>query len=125
MDELVVDVSPLRLPETFGEIEQNLVDFVGLEPSFRESEKKQEELNESEIDMVDNNDSEEDFYDTRPIYQLPPTCISWQVERSEGKQLGKTLAKQFHTMEANASKSKKPRNVKAGKNRRSGGYGIG
>ena len=125
MDELVVDVSPLRLPETFKDIEQNLVDFVGLETSYRESENEQEDLDESEVDIVDSGDSDEDFYDSRPIYQLPPNCISWEVERSEGKKLGKTLAKQFNTIEANASKSKKPRNVKAGKNRRSGGYGIG
>jgi len=62
-------------------------------------------------------------WETRPIYQLPPYCISWELQRSEAKALGKSLGKLFLTMEG-TKQSKKPIGVKAGKGRRHGGYGI-
>jgi hypothetical protein len=69
-----------------------------------------------------------DWY-TRPIYQIPPYCIAWDLPRSDAKALGKKIAELFDTQEANKtgtpSSSKKPIGVKPGKNRRHGGYGIG
>ena len=75
------------------------------------------------LDIVEASD--EDQYETRPIYQLPPFQLEWNVSRQEGKIIGKYLAEIFETIEKSASKSKKQRGVKPGKGRRSGGYGIG
>lgn len=126
LDELVVDLSPLRLPDTFEVLEKEMIDFVGIPTSYRDSEENtQDLLDESEVEIVGSIDPDDDPYDNRPIYQLPTYCISWEIQRSEGKALGKKLAQQFKTIEANASKSMKPKHVKPGKNRRSGGYGIG
>jgi len=57
-------------------------------------------------------------WETRPIYQLPPFCISWELQRSEAKALGKLFAKLFHTQEEKATLSKKPIGVKSGKGRK-------
>jgi len=125
LDELVVDFSPLRLPETFQLLEQDMVDFVALETSYRASE----EIEDSEIEIADmveeGKEDVDDSWNSRPIYQLPTYCVSWEIQRSEGKTLGKKLAKEFDTIEIKASKSKKPKHVKPGKSRKSGGYGIG
>lgn len=121
VDELVIDLSPLRLPLTFDTLVQDIVQFADIPPSHRESEERiEEEPNEDEVIEDD-----EDAWNDRPIYQLPSHCISWEIERSDGKTLAKSLAKQFQTIEEKAPKSKKPNHVKAGKNRRHGGYGIG
>jgi len=77
-----------------------------------------------------NNEDDDDLgpWETRPIYQLPPYCISWELQRNEAKMLGKLLAKTFSTIEGKnkvASSKRKPIGVKHGKGRRHGGYGIG
>lgn len=128
LDELVVDFSPLRLPESFEQLEKDMIEFVGL-PSLYKASDEHENVNvdESELDNADAVEAklDEDPWDSRPIYQLPTYIISWEIQRSDGKALGKKLAKEFETIEATASKSKKPNHVKPGKNRSSGGYGIG
>jgi len=124
MDELVVDLSPLRLPETFELLEKEVIGFAGLPTSYEASSENDQDFSEDEEAEAEHS-SDEDPWDSRPIYQLPTYCISWEVPRSDGKKLGKKLAGQFKTIEAKASKSKKPKHVKPGKNRRSGGYGIG
>ncbi len=132
-DELVIDLSPLRLPETFEGLGKDIIDFVNL-PS--ESKFEGEAINnlgdnedDDDVETASNNDEEVDTnllaWEERPIYQLNPFCISWKIERSDGKSVGKKLATVFQTAESNASASKKPNHVKPGKNRRSGGYGIG
>ena len=129
LDELVVDFSPLRLPESFQQLEKDMIDFVGLPSLYKASDEQEDvDVNESEVDNADAVEAklgDEDPWDSRPIYQLPTYIISWEIQRTEGKALGKKLAKEFETIEATASKSKKPNHVKPGKNRRSGGYGIG
>lgn len=128
LDELVIDLSPLRLPGTYQVLEQDVIDFVGLEAAYRASEENEKELSlmdKSEVEIVGADEIDDDAFDSRPIYQLPTHCICFEVGRSDGKGLGKKLAQQFNTIEANASKSRKPMGVKPGKNRRSGGYGIG
>jgi hypothetical protein len=126
LDELVIDLSPLRMPDAFWTVEKDTIDFVGMETSYKASEEDTDDLlDESEVEIVGTIDPDDDPFDSRPIYQLPAYCISWELQRSEGKSLGKKLAQEFKTIEANASKSKKPKHVKPGKNRRSGGYGIG
>jgi len=126
VDELVVDISPLRVPDTFEVLEKEIIIFAGIPTSYKSSEDNTHDLlDETDIQSVASSGQEDDPFNTRPIYQLPPYCISWEIQRSDGKVLGKKLAQQFGTIEKNVSKSKKPRNVKPGKMRRSGGYGIG
>ena len=128
LDELVIDLSPLRLPDVFEQVEGSLLEFVGLPTSYQASSEKnvQDENVEIEEGFDPLTDEEMDeAFDSRPIYQLPTYCISWEIQRSEGKALGKKLANEFNTIEAKAPKSKKPNHIKAGKNRRHGGYGIG
>ena len=68
-----------------------------------------------------------DCWYTRPIYQLPPYRIIWELQRNDAKAVGKKMAGLFDTKENNktGSSSKKPIGVKPGKSRRHGGYGIG
>lgn len=128
-DELVIDLSPLRTHETFESLEEDIIAFTGLpaDRSFTltdDADEGTEMSLYSEGEVDDEEEKKEDWMD-RPIYQLAPFCISWITSRSEGKELGKKLAAVFQTAEIMASKSKKPNHVKPGKNRRSGGYGIG
>lgn len=128
-DELVVDFSPLRLPDAFPKLEKDMIRFANLPTSYEESDEKKDVVEEEvdtdeEIDLSEEDDSD-DAWENRPIYQLPSYCVSWEILRSDGKALAKKLAKQFQTIEEKASKSKKPNHVKPGKNRKHGGYGIG
>lgn len=138
MDELVCDLSPLRNPAMFDEIARKCIEIQdGGEVVFQGSgsdalgfeEEETEDLSMT-LRIVDEATTENiktlnvGPWETRPIYQLPPYCISWELQRSEAKALGKSLAKIFSTIEGNKV-SKKPIGVKAGKGRRHGGYGIG
>jgi hypothetical protein len=129
IDELVVDLSPLRLPDTFEQLERDLVQFVGLGPSCKTTEEEISKVQISSDKMTVEeeipNMNHESPWECSPIYQLPLYCISWEIERSQGKALGKKLAEVFGTVEANVLNSKKPLHVKPGKSRRHGGYGIG
>ena len=139
IDELVCDLSPLRNPEIFDEVASKCLELqAGGEVVFQGSGSEDFEFEQDEeredlsmtLDIVNKatGDSEESSNDgpweTRPIYQLPPYCISWELQRSDAKALGKTLAKAFSTIEG-IKVSKKPIGVKPGKGRRHGGYGIG
>lgn len=118
-DELVVDLSPLRLPEAFSDVALACLEYAGLPGAVEGG------IAEMDGDAEGSSEPDEDPFETRPIYQLPPYCVVWQLPRSEAKALGKRLAVAFDTVEAKATKSKKPNHVKAGKGRRHGGYGIG
>ena len=123
-DKLVVDLSPLRFPEEFDTVGNELKAMVRAEynlESFMYSGEEEQDTDDEELDIVETDDQ----YETRPIYQLPPFLLGWNVSRQEGKKIGKYLAETFDTIEKSASKSKKQRGVKPGKGRRSGGYGIG
>ena len=126
-DELCVDLSPMRLPDQFDTVRELLVKYLdGLEPLTVEDIVSS--LYETDDDDNDENKVESDqenIWDTRPIYQLPPYYVSWLLPRQEAKELGKKLALAFRTIESSVVPSKKPVHVKPGKNRRSGGYGIG
>ena len=75
-------------------------------------------------------DSVEPFADdiedwiTRPVHQLPRCEVLWYAQRSEAKALAKQLAAALGSEDKNAASRKKAPNAKAGKSRRSGGYGI-
>ncbi len=130
-DELVIDLSPLRLPDTFESLAEDVISFIDLpvENSNFDLEVTPDKDNVEEGDDEAEDEAKDDAdlvaWEDRPIYQLKPYCISWKTHRSEGKKLGAKLAAIFKTAEPKASKSKKPNHVKHGKNRRSGGYGIG
>lgn len=142
MDELVCDLSPLRNPEIYDKVALKCLELQeGGEVVFQGSESDESSDTEEEesedlfmtLRIVDEaiNESKKTSnidnaspWETRPIYQLPPYCISWELQRSEAKALGKSLAKLFSTIEGKKT-SKKPIGVKAGKGRRHGGYGIG
>lgn len=119
-DELVIDLSPLRLPEKFAEVAQACIEETKLPATTQQMWEEDVSNNDQEIEK-----DTDDPWESRPIYQLPPYCISWELPRPEAKALGKKLASLFNTVEEKASKSRKPKHVKPGKNRRSGGYGIG
>jgi len=132
VDEIVCDLSPLRNPKVFHEVAQKCLELQqGGEVVFQAA---------SGSDIIGNNDGTEDLsmtlsivdggiiensenfdagpWETRPIYQLPPFCISWKLQRSEAKAMGKLFAKLFHTQEEKATLSKKPIGVKSGKGRK-------
>uniref|UniRef100_A0A7S2HLN0 Uncharacterized protein n=1 Tax=Helicotheca tamesis TaxID=374047 RepID=A0A7S2HLN0_9STRA len=128
-DVLSVDLSPLRVPADFERIASVCVSSVDVVPtatdfdddSFTvddaEEEEEEEEMKRQDV---------EDAWNDRPIYQLSPYEISWTLTRGDAKKLGKELAKLLDTADPKAkAKSRKPSGVKAGKGRRSGGYGIG
>ena len=119
IDELVVDLSPLRSPDDFDAIAgECLEEFLGGTLAMGLDENSMEEEEGSA-------DDDENPWFTRPIYQLPPACLAWELQRSEAKALGKRLALRFQTAEGDKKTSKKPVGVKPGKGRRHGGYGIG
>lgn len=149
VDELVCDLSPLRNPGTFDEVAKKCLElqeggevvFQGSSGGTDESPSKDLEENTTQEDLsmtlriVDELTTSENSiksfdddtlgpWETRPIYQLPPYCISWELQRSEAKALGKSLGKHFSTIEGK-TQSKKPIGVRPGKGRRHGGYGIG
>jgi len=141
IDELVCDISPLRNPEIFDEVAQKCIELQeGGEVVFQGSGTDEQTIEQEEatedlfmtlsivdgaIDKSKKTSSNEDLgpWETRPIYQLPPYCISWELQRNEAKTLGKSLAKIFSTIEGKKT-SRKPIGVKHGKSRRHGGYGI-
>jgi hypothetical protein len=124
MDELIVDLSPLRNPETFDQVANAcLGQKEGGEVVFQGSgmEGSEEEEDEETVDAANELLTP---WETRPIYQLPPYCIAWELERSDAKALGKKMAEMFDTAEGKIAPSKKPVGVNPGKGRRHGGYGI-
>lgn len=128
-DRLVVDLSPLRFPDEFESVERVLRERIstefGVESQVSEfpEEDSTSEI-EDDIEIL-GNDRNEDDWETRPIYQISPYVLSWEVSRHQGKQIGKFLGQLFDNVEEKATKSKKPKGVRPGKGRRHGGYGIG
>jgi hypothetical protein len=128
IDELVIDLSPLRLPDTFESVAHRcLEEYAGGEVIFQVAETLNTDGSDNEDESAPVVDQEKvnDPWETRPIYQLPPFCVSWELPRSEAKTLGKKFAALFGTAEGKRASSKRPVGVKAGKSRRHGGYGIG
>eukprot|EP00957_Ditylum_brightwellii_P082150 6247031-Ditylum_brightwellii.AAC.1 len=132
MEDLVsVDLSTLRVPEDFERIVAKCVERVEVVPTAMDFDndvsvtttEDEEEEEDEKVQQEEQNAS----WNERPIYQLSPYEISWTLPRNEAKQLGKQLATLFDTVDTMKpkSKSRKPGGVKAGKGRRSGGYGIG
>jgi hypothetical protein len=142
LDELVVDISPLRHPEIFHRVAQVCLKHQeGGETMFQGRDRRDEALQVTIENVLaqdpamtqgiaqdrteDETSAEISSWEVRPIYQLPPYFISWELPRNEAKILGKKMAKLFDTIEETASPSRKPVGVKPGKGRQHGGYGIG
>lgn len=139
IDELVIDLSPLRMPETFADVAQRcLEEQAGGEIVFQGSSEEEvtaaagitgndedTEEEEESASPVEDQTGAENAWETRPIYQLPPFSITWKLPRSEAKAVGKKFATLFATAEGKKGASRKPVGVKPGKSRRHGGYGIG
>lgn len=126
-DRLVVDLSPLRLPDEFDAVGKELKLMIQAEynlGSIINDDSVDDVPDDDDLDIMESGQNE-DQYATRPIYQLNPYRLEFNVSRQEGKQIGKYLAGIFQTIEPKSSPSKKPKGVKPGKGRRHGGYGIG
>jgi len=110
-----------------GADSEDLSMTLGIVDDRTSSENESDAATSSSDDESENeneNENNDGPWETRPIYQLPPYCVSWELPRGEAKALGKSLAKVFATIEGK-KESKKPIGVKPGKGRRHGGYGIG
>lgn len=130
IDEVVVDLSPLRYHETFYDVALKCLEHQpdGEIVSLYNDQGNAPELSNDEVDEeIESSDVRLEItaWSTRPIYQLPPYCIAWRLPRGEAKAIGKKMASFFDTVETNAGRSKKPVGIRAGKDRRHGGYGIG
>lgn len=149
IDELVLDLSPLRNPSTFDRVAQVCLEEVkgagvaiqGSRTMMEESMQVDEDAEierlpmplssddeqSTEITSPDNARDEATAWELRPIYQLPPYYVSWELSRGDAKAVAKSFASLFDTKEDKqvGSSSRKPIGVKPGKGRQHGGYGIG
>jgi hypothetical protein len=123
IDAIVVDFSPLRVPESFAEIATSVVENVNVEgATIMNTSNDDATMSEDYVEVVT---PTEDPWQSRPIYQLPPHTVSWELERSHAKELGKKLVGLLGTAEGRRAPSARPTGVKPGKSRQHGGYGIG
>mmetsp|Transcript_32916 Transcript_32916/g.104226 ORF Transcript_32916/g.104226 Transcript_32916/m.104226 type:complete len:230 (-) Transcript_32916:26-715(-) len=126
-DVVAVDLSPLRLPETFDKVVARCAaDVAGASDAQVDGDAgvSEEALGEEEMELDSG-----DAWETQPIYHLAPFYVTWTRPRSEAKTLAKELAAFFETAtkdkgKARRGSARKPK-VKPGKSRRHGGYGIG
>jgi hypothetical protein len=149
IDELVLDLSPLRNPEIFDRVTQICLEAVkggraigqGSRtimdgPLHADEDDEIESLpttlssaydRNGGIKSRDNEGNQASLWESRPIYQLPPFFVSWELSRGDAKATAKSLATLFDTKEDKAvgTSSRKPVGVKPGKGRQHGGYGIG
>jgi len=149
VDEVVVDLAPLRTPATFEEAAAYCLASVPLAvDGLVEAELWAAASGEGADAAADGTDASDDTargdanvllselaesYLRDPIYRLPMYAVSWRRPRPEAKALAKALAAALGTAEEkNRGQGAKGRkiergapNVKPGKARRSGGYGIG
>ena len=137
LDRLVVDLSPLRAPETYSEIAAVCLEQQegGEIISGKSNTSRTSEMDENENENASENGSLKPIseattsskpWETRPIYHIDPYYIVWELPRADAKALGKKLAKLFDTAEGSRrAPSKKPIGIKPGKSRQHGGYGIG
>ena len=147
LDELILDLSPLRTPAAFadaaafclsadGAADGILKGFEeGLQLDLQQDEEGDEDGEAGEARELAAGTSAEailaarrDDFETKPIHRLPKYVLAWERPRSEAKALAKALAMQLGTAEAKVKGRAKalggPR-IKPGKSRQHGGYGIG
>lgn len=137
-DEVIADLSPLRTPLSFEaaaafclvDAPDGAIEFDGFvgdgEPIL---------LGEGGADAAGTFDltALADVYRDEPIYRCPMYGVVWVRPRGEAKKLAKALAERLSTPQApkgkaapkGRAKEKGAPQVKPGKGRRHGGYGIG
>ncbi len=134
-DELALDLSPLRTPDSFRRIAEQVAETetgAAIEPLVQRAPEDGAAAAERELvlDFRREDDSLRIAFLTEPIYRLPMYTLSWREERSAAKERAGRLALRFGAGELGFkgpqdSTSRGPPQVKAGKSRQSGGYGIG
>jgi len=143
IDEVVVDLSPLRTPFVGGfdaaaafclaDAPDGVVEFE--DPPRDDDIAVDEVVADSEAPMFQL-EALADAYREQPIYRLPMYAVAWTRPRAEAKTHAKALALRLGTSDLakgssgrrdakGRAKEKGAPRVKPGKNRRSGGYGIG
>lgn len=116
LDEVMVDLSPLRTPSKFKEAAAFCLSLapdgiIAMEPDGVS-------LLEDKAVIAG--------YKNKPLYQSPMYSVSWQRPRPLAKSFAKDLAERLGTQQKKGRpKSKGLPQVKPGKSRRHGGYGIG
>ena len=130
VDEVVVDLSPLRAYFTFRDVALKCLEHQpNGEIAIGEKDESDAPIqsNDDGAQKIESRDSElgTTAWSERPIYQLPPYCVTWRVPREEAKAICKKMAGLFNTVEKKTGGSKKPVGIRPGKGRRHGGYGIG
>ena len=131
-DEVVADLSPLRTPLAFDAaaafcLAEGLDGVVEMEnggsSDISGGNGAEDEQGAGSVDVT----SLVDAYREEPIYRLPMYTVAWTRPRAEAKALAKSLATRLNTAQAPKGRAKQrgAPDVKAGKSRRSGGYGIG
>ena len=138
IDDVVLDISPLRCVERFDEAAAICLSQPGSEGGVLEVDV----LDESTADAADDAEAAAEMsevsrttaallslanhYLTEPIHRLPRYTLVWSRPRPEAKALAKSLAALCGTAQSKGRPKKLggPK-VKAGKSRRHGGYGIG
>jgi hypothetical protein len=132
-DTVVVDLSPLRNPKQFPIVAQTCQQIYhhmqeNLPDTERNTSASANDTNDSVFDDPANASLVPiESWRRLPIYQLPPYCVTWEtVPRSDAKQLCQSLAETFGTMEGKMKRdhTHKSKNIRHGKHRRHGGYGI-
>lgn len=147
-DEVVLDLSPMRIPEQFPSMAEQIAaaeagatieSFEGMVILPEDAEDQDAAVDpgpsSDEEGMRLSEEATQEIlagFETDPIYRLPMFVLSWEVPRAEAKALAKRLAERFKTMEP-TTKGKNPSKtlkrgmpqIKPGKSRRHGGYGIG
>lgn len=145
VDEVVLDLSPLRLPELFLEVATKCAgaapggivealdgDDVGMEldaAGWSDEEASALSSDAAAREAVLTTELKEAFL-AQPIHRLPMYSVCWELERSAAKVVAKNIAEAFGCMETGAkaggaSLVRGMPKVKAGKSRQHGGYGIG
>eukprot|EP00287_Rhodomonas_sp_CCMP768_P003031 CAMPEP_0196738702 /NCGR_PEP_ID=MMETSP1091-20130531/15948_1 /TAXON_ID=302021 /ORGANISM="Rhodomonas sp., Strain CCMP768" /LENGTH=320 /DNA_ID=CAMNT_0042082681 /DNA_START=99 /DNA_END=1063 /DNA_ORIENTATION=- len=120
-DEVVLDLSPMRVPQHFVEIAEkvgaaepgaDIEFFEGMAVMLDDGSEHQtaQAGEEAETEAFSCSAASADLLDgfeKEPIYRLPMFVVAWQLQRPDAKALAKRLAVVFGTAEP-ASKGKKP-----------------
>jgi hypothetical protein len=146
LDELVLDLSPLRTPAGFAEAAAFCLSLPGaVDGALIEGEAvvhdDDDEVAGAEAEAgpapgaADILAARADAFATEPIHRLPWFALSWARARPDAKALAKLLAAELATAAPASNsgvksargrpKGKGAPTIKPGKSRRHGGYGIG
>lgn len=129
LDEIVLDLSPLRKPADFATAAAHLIALEGAVGGEIEGEEGVAGGGNAALEKEILEQRAEAFL-TEPIHRLPMYTIVWSRPRSEAKALAKQLATLLKTgQKINVKKGRVKTlgapSIKPGKSRRHGGYGIG